>query len=202
LRRPPATAPTVARPASNTAINPGMDALHHQGISRYRQRVETDATSKPTRSAGKPGCSWPGDNMKSGGSAAACTRAASFPGRSSKSPKSIDQDAASSYRWRASLESSHQMASQVGQGWKSYGDEAGAAGLALCGWLVELRLTEREADPRFFAVGMLEAGDAEEAMLRYPGIVRDDKRTALRALSDKEIACLGLRMDSVRPYIW
>jgi len=43
--------------------------------------------------------------------------------------------------------------------------------------------------------------DAEEAILRYPGIVRKDKRTALRPLSDNEIACLRLRMDSVRPYI-
>jgi hypothetical protein len=72
---------------------------------------------------------------------------------------------------------------------------------APCGWLVELRLAEREADPGFFAVGTLEAGDAEEAILRYPGIVRADKRTALRPLSDNEIARLGLRMDSVRPYI-
>ena len=56
-------------------------------------------------------------------------------------------------------------------------------------------------DPRFFAVGTFEAGDAEEAILRYPGIVREDKRTALRPLSDNEIACLRLRMDGVRPYI-
>jgi len=62
-------------------------------------------------------------------------------------------------------------------------------------------LAEREADPRFFAVGTREASDAEEAILRYPGIVRADKRTALRALSDQEIACLRLRTDSVRPYI-
>ena len=95
-----------------------------------------------------------------------------------------------------SLENSHPTASQVGLGEPSCGDE-----LAQCGWLVELRLAELEADPRFFAVGMLEAGEAEEAILRYPGIVREDKRTALRPLSDKEIACLGLRMDSVRPYI-
>ena len=69
------------------------------------------------------------------------------------------------------------------------------------GWLVELRLAEREADPRFFAVGARGVGDAEEAILRYPGIVREDKRTALRPLSDKEIACLRLRVDGVRPYI-
>jgi hypothetical protein len=93
------------------------------------------------------------------------------------------------------------MASQVGLGERSCGDESDVTGLAPCGWLVELRLAEREADPRFFAVGTREAGDAEEAILRYPGIVREDKRTALRQLSDKEIACLRLRMDSVRPYI-
>ena len=101
----------------------------------------------------------------------------------------------------ASLENPHPIASQVGLGEPSCGDESGVTRLAQCGWLVELRLTEREADPRFFAVGTLEIGDAEEAVLRYPGIVREDKRTALRPLSDEEIACLRLRMDSVRPYI-
>ena len=93
------------------------------------------------------------------------------------------------------------MASQVGLEQQSCGDEPDVTGLAPCGWLVELRLAEREADPGFFAVGTREAGDAEEAILRYPGIVRDDKRAALRPLSDKEIACLRLRVDSVRPYI-
>ena len=93
------------------------------------------------------------------------------------------------------------MTSQVGLGEPSCGDQSGVKRLAPCGWLVELRLAEREADPRFFAVGTLEAADAEEAILRYPGIVREDKRTALRPLSDKEIACLRLRTDSVRPYI-
>ena len=93
------------------------------------------------------------------------------------------------------------MASHVGLGQQSCGDESGGTGLAPCGWLVELRLTEREADPRFFAVGTREADDAEAAILRFPGIVRKDKRTALRPLSDKEIVCLRLRMDSVRPYI-
>jgi hypothetical protein len=100
-----------------------------------------------------------------------------------------------------SLENSYPIASQVGLGEQPCGDESGVTGLAQCGWLVELRLAEREADPRFFAVGTREAGDAEEAILRYPGIVREDKRTALRRLSDKEIAYLGLRTDSVRPYI-
>jgi hypothetical protein len=93
------------------------------------------------------------------------------------------------------------MASKVGLGEQSCRDESRVTGRAQSGWLVELRLAEREADPRFFAVGTLEAGESEEAILRYPGIVREDKRTALRPLSDKEIACLGLRTDSVRPYI-
>jgi len=100
-----------------------------------------------------------------------------------------------------SLANSHRIASQAGLAEQLCGDEPGVTGLAPCGWLVELRLAEREADPRFFAVGTREVGDAEEAILRYPGIVREDKRTALRALSDMEIACLRLRMDGVRPYI-
>ena len=100
-----------------------------------------------------------------------------------------------------SLENSHPIASQTDPGEQSRGDESDITRLAQCGWLVELRLAEREADPRFFAVGTLEAGDAEEAILRYPGILRKDRRTALRPLSEKEIACLGLRMDSVRPYV-
>jgi hypothetical protein len=99
------------------------------------------------------------------------------------------------------LENAHPIANQIGLGQQSRRDGWGIAGLAPCGWLVELRLAEHEADPRFFAVGTLAAGDAEEAILRYPGIVREDKRTALRPLSDEEIACLRLRMDSVRPYI-
>lgn len=94
------------------------------------------------------------------------------------------------------LENSHPIDRQIG-----LEEQSGVTGLAPCGWLVELRLAEREADPRFFAVGMLEASDAEESILRYPGLVREDKRTALRPLSGNEIACLGLRTDSVRPFI-
>src|SRR5262249_42881269 len=91
---------------------------------------------------------------------------------------------------------------QVGLGAQSCGDESGVTGLAKCGWLVEVRLMpEREPDPRFFAVGTLEISDAEEAILRYPGIVREDRRTARRPLSDKEIVRLRLGVDSVRPYI-
>ncbi|TFV36154.1 hypothetical protein [Bradyrhizobium niftali] len=81
-------------------------------------------------------------------------------------------------------------------------DTRNALELAKSGWLVEVHLiSEGEPDPRFFAVGTHEAGDAEEAILRYPGIIREDKRTARRRLSDKEIACLRLRADGVRPYI-
>ena len=74
--------------------------------------------------------------------------------------------------------------------------------LAKCAWLVEIHLmiSERESDTRFFAVGAHEPRDAEEAILRYPGIVQDDKRNAQRRLSDVEIASLGLREGGVRPY--
>jgi hypothetical protein len=77
-----------------------------------------------------------------------------------------------------------------------------ASQLANYGWLVEVHLSaEREADPRFFAVGTQDGGEAEKAILRYPGLVREDQRIARRRLSDKEIACLGLRQGGVRPYI-
>jgi hypothetical protein len=85
---------------------------------------------------------------------------------------------------------------------RSCGDGSEVTGLAKCGWLVEVYLIpEGEFDPRFFAVGTDEPGDAEESILRYPGLVREDKRTVRRRLSDKEIACLRLRPDGVRPYI-
>jgi hypothetical protein len=104
LRKPPAIAPTVVKQASNTATNPGTDAPRRPGILPYRQHAETGATSKPTRSAGRPECFWPGDNTKSGGIAAACTLLASFPGRSSnRSPNSSDQDVARPYRRRRPL---------------------------------------------------------------------------------------------------
>jgi hypothetical protein len=92
--------------------------------------------------------------------------------------------------------------SQVGMEAQSCADESWGTGLTECGWLVEVYLIpDCESDPRFFAVGTHEAGDAEEAILCYPGIVREDKRTARRRLSDKEIACLRLRADGLRPYI-
>jgi hypothetical protein len=74
--------------------------------------------------------------------------------------------------------------------------------LAKRGWLVDIYLiSERSSDSRFFAVATQEACDAEEAILRYPGIIREDKRKARRRLSDAEIARLKLRQDGVRPYI-
>lgn len=92
--------------------------------------------------------------------------------------------------------------SQAGMEVRSCADSLGATELAKCGWLVEVHLIpERKPDPRFFAVGIHEPGDAEEAILRYPGLVREDKRIARRRLSDSEIARLRLREDGVRPYI-
>jgi len=80
------------------------------------------------------------------------------------------------------------------------GDRA-QRGLAKGGWLVEIVLIpEGKTDPRFFAVGMAEARDAEEAILRYPGIVRQDERNVRRRLSDAEIAFLKLRESGVKPY--
>jgi hypothetical protein len=74
--------------------------------------------------------------------------------------------------------------------------------LASSGWLVEVRLiSEREPDLRFFAVGTRDAHEAEEAILRYPGLVREDKRSARRPLAQQEIAWLGLRAGAVRPYM-
>ena len=77
-----------------------------------------------------------------------------------------------------------------------------ATELASCGWLVEVTLiSEREPDLRFFAVGTRDAHEAEEAILRYPGLVREDNRSARRPLSQQEIACLGLRTGAVRPFM-
>ena len=81
------------------------------------------------------------------------------------------------------------------------GPADGASKLAPSGWLVEVRLTIDEGlGFRFFAVGMPSREEAEEAILRFPGIFRDDVRTALRHLSSEEIARLELRGHGVRPY--
>lgn len=69
------------------------------------------------------------------------------------------------------------------------------------GWLVEVRLTiDEEPGFRFFAVGVVCPREAEEAILRYPGIFRDDARKVRRQLSADEIARLQLRVHGVRPY--
>jgi hypothetical protein len=74
--------------------------------------------------------------------------------------------------------------------------------LAGYGWLVEVYLvSERESDPRLFAVGTREARDAEELILRYPGIIGEDRRNARRRLSEDEIAWLKLRDGGARPYV-
>jgi hypothetical protein len=96
LSEPAAIAPMVARQVSSTATNPGMDAPGQKLILNFRRHVETYATSRPTRSAGRMDCSWVPDTTKSGGIAAACSLAASCPGRRFRSPKSGNQDVASS----------------------------------------------------------------------------------------------------------
>jgi hypothetical protein len=77
-----------------------------------------------------------------------------------------------------------------------------ASGLAMSGWVVEANLASvgEPADLRFFAVGLAAASDAEHAILRYPGIVSEDKRVAIRPLSPMEIHSLGLRPQAVRSY--
>jgi hypothetical protein len=100
LSEPAAIAPMVARQVSSTATNPGMDAPGQKPILNFRQRVERYATSRPTRSAGRTDCSWVRDTTKSGGIAAACPLEESCPGRRFRSPKSGNQDVASSYRRR------------------------------------------------------------------------------------------------------
>ena len=76
-----------------------------------------------------------------------------------------------------------------------------AGDLASCGWLVEVRLTiDNGPGFRFFAVGTPSPEEALEAILRFPGIFRDDVRIALRQLSSEEIARLELRGWGVRPY--
>ena len=74
--------------------------------------------------------------------------------------------------------------------------------LAEIGWLVEVILTaERQDDRRFFAVAESQISEAEEAILRYPGIFAGDTRIARRRLSHEEIERIGLRKHGVRPYI-
>jgi hypothetical protein len=81
------------------------------------------------------------------------------------------------------------------------GPAGGASEWAPCGWLVEVRLTiDKGPGFRFFAVGTSDPKQAEEAILRFPGIIRADARLALRPLSGEEIARLQLRAQGVRPF--
>jgi hypothetical protein len=77
-----------------------------------------------------------------------------------------------------------------------------ASDLATSGWVVQANLADvgEPADLRFFAVGLAAASDAEQAILRYPGMVSEDKRIAIRPLSAMEIHSLGLRPQAVRSY--
>ena len=73
---------------------------------------------------------------------------------------------------------------------------------AAAGWVVEVNLAgaDTPADPRFFAVGLATAEEATQAVLRYPGIMREDQRIAIRPLSREEIFGLGLMTQAVRPH--
>ena len=85
LREPAAIAPMVARQASSTATNPGMDAP--RPVTFSRPRAETCATSKPTKSARNTDCLLAGTALPSGGIAAAWP-----PAINSRSPSSSEQD--------------------------------------------------------------------------------------------------------------
>jgi len=73
---------------------------------------------------------------------------------------------------------------------------------AAAGWVVEVNLAggDTPADPRFFAVGLPTAEEATQAVLRYPGMMREDQRIAIRPLSREEIFSLGLMPQAVRPH--
>jgi hypothetical protein len=79
-----------------------------------------------------------------------------------------------------------------------------APDFASFGWIVEADLADagKPPDRRFFAVGLAKAHEAVEAVLHCPGMMRRDKRFALRPLSPEEIARLKLRARAVRPYGW
>ena len=74
--------------------------------------------------------------------------------------------------------------------------------MADAGWLVEVILVtpNNQPDSRFFAVGIPGALEAEEAVLRYPGLLSADRRIARRRLSPKELSDFALRPQAVRPY--
>lgn len=74
--------------------------------------------------------------------------------------------------------------------------------IAQWGWVVEVVVTiaDHRPESRFFAVGTEKADEAEKAVLRFPGIVPQDRRLARRRLSAIELSGVGLRMQAVRPY--
>lgn len=74
-------------------------------------------------------------------------------------------------------------------------------GTAKAGWIVivSVRLGGSSED-RPFAVGALSQRQAEEDVLRFPGLIRTDPRTAQRPLTAIEIEALRLRHGAVRPY--
>lgn len=68
------------------------------------------------------------------------------------------------------------------------------------GWVVEVTMmTGDRPDSRFFAVGIEHAAEAEEAVLRFPGLLPQDRRIARRRLSSVELSDLELRAEAVRP---
>jgi hypothetical protein len=73
---------------------------------------------------------------------------------------------------------------------------------ATSGWVVEVDLANggKPPDRCFFAVGLAAADEAVEAVLRFPGMLREDRRFAIRPLSREEISKLRLRPQAVRPY--
>jgi hypothetical protein len=77
-----------------------------------------------------------------------------------------------------------------------------ATNFATSGWVVEADLADAGEPPdrRFFAVGLAAADEAVEAVLGCPGMVRKDKRVAIRPLLPEEISSLKLRAQAVRPY--
>ncbi|MBH5384757.1 hypothetical protein [Bradyrhizobium diversitatis] len=75
------------------------------------------------------------------------------------------------------------------------------AQLAASGWVVVVTITvDTKTDAVFFAVAAQSADEAEKAILRYPGILPSDARSALRQLSSSEISHLKLKPGGTRPY--
>ena len=73
---------------------------------------------------------------------------------------------------------------------------------AASAWIVEADLAKdgEAPDRRFFAVGLAGADEAVEAVLRYPGMLPEDRCLAIRVLSAEEIFRLRLRPCAIRRY--